>query len=150
MPKEALRIERGRGERGEEIASVHSVKLNRQMAWLFSTRDLGASQARIEAALARIEAKLNGVTTHMAQLDSLTAEVTRNTSVVGSALTLIQGLAAQIQAAGTDPAALATIVASLKANDDQIAAAIAANTPAAPSSSTPPSSTPPSSSSTAA
>ena len=40
-------------------------------------------------------------------LAALQAQVTQNTSVEASAITLIQGLAAEITAAGTDPAALA-------------------------------------------
>lgn len=66
------------------------------------------------------------------QLAALQAQVAENNSVVGSALTLIQGLRAQLDAAGTDPAALAALSTSLKATDDALAAAVAANTPAAP------------------
>ncbi len=67
----------------------------------------------------------------MADLTGLTAEVTRNTSVEQSALTLIQGLAAQLAAAGTDPVALKALQDQLTQNDDALAAAVAANTPAA-------------------
>lgn len=63
-------------------------------------------------------------------LQALQAEVANNTSVENSAILLIQGLAAQIAAAGTDPAALAAIVTSLQTNDAALAAAVAANTPA--------------------
>jgi len=68
----------------------------------------------------------------MAAIDDLTAQVAANTTVIGSALTLIQGLAAQLAAAGTDPVKLAALQASLKQSDDDLAAAVAANTPAAP------------------
>ncbi len=64
-------------------------------------------------------------------LDALQAEVTRNTEVEASALALIQGLMAQIEAAGTDPVKLKAIVDQLTANDDALASAVAANTPAA-------------------
>ena len=67
-----------------------------------------------------------------AAMDALTAQVTKNTDVISSALTLIQGFAAQLAAAGTDPTALAALQASLQQSDDQLAAAVAANTPAAP------------------
>lgn len=67
---------------------------------------------------------------NMQQLDDLTAEVSRNTTVVGSALVLIQGFAAALEAAGTDPAKLQALRDSLAANDDALAAAVAANTPA--------------------
>ena len=67
----------------------------------------------------------------MSDLTSLTAQVTQNTSVEGSAVTLIQGLAAQITAAGTDPVALAALTTQLNTSATALAAAVAANTPAA-------------------
>jgi hypothetical protein len=68
----------------------------------------------------------------MADLTALTAQVAQNTSVEASAVTLIQGLAAQITAAGTDPVALATLTSQLNASAAALSAAITANTPAAP------------------
>jgi hypothetical protein len=68
----------------------------------------------------------------MGAIEDLTAQVAQNTSVDESAVTLIQGLAAQIAAAGTDPAKLAALQTNLKASADKLAAAVAANTPAAP------------------
>jgi hypothetical protein len=62
----------------------------------------------------------------------LQAEVANNTTVEGSAVTLIQQIAAEIASAGTDQATLDALVASLKANDTALAAAVVANTPAAP------------------
>lgn len=66
------------------------------------------------------------------ELDDLTAEVERNTTVEGSVLTLIQGFAAQLAAAGTDPKKLAALATTLKTSNDALAAAVLANTPAAP------------------
>lgn len=66
----------------------------------------------------------------MKELDDLTAEVARQTTVEKSALALIQGFAGQLAAAGTDPVKLAELSATLKANDDELAAAVLANTPA--------------------
>lgn len=66
------------------------------------------------------------------QLDALTAEVTNNTSVEQSAITLIQNIATELAAAGTDPVALAALVTKLQTNDAALAAAVTANTPAAP------------------
>lgn len=90
---------------------------------------------RLEERLTRIERKLDELIEQgrkiMADLTALQAEVDRNTSVEKSALLLIQGIAAQLQAAGTDPAKLATLLGQLKANDDELAAAVVANTPAA-------------------
>lgn len=68
----------------------------------------------------------------MKNLQALTDEVAANTAIEKSAITLIQGLAAQIEEAKDDPAALDALVASLRANDADLAAAVAANTPAAP------------------
>ncbi len=65
-------------------------------------------------------------------LDTLTASVTAETTVVASAITLLNGLKAQLDAAGTDPAKLADLSAQLDASRTALAAAIVANTPAAP------------------
>lgn len=69
----------------------------------------------------------------MSILDDLSAQVAANRTISQSALTLINGIADRITAAGVDPAALAALTASLKEDDDKLAAAVAANTPAAPS-----------------
>ncbi len=85
--------------------------------------------------LDRIETLLNTFATNqrtiMADLTALTAEVARNTSVEKSALALIQGFAAQLAAAGTDPVKLKALQDQLTANDDELASAVAANTPVA-------------------
>ena len=64
----------------------------------------------------------------MADLTALTAQVQANSDVEASAVLLIQGLADQIAAAGTDPAALQALQDQLKASADSLAAAVAANT----------------------
>ena len=68
----------------------------------------------------------------MDPLAALTAQVTANTTVESSAVTLIQGLAAAVQAAAGDPAKLAALVTSLNKSATALSAAITANTPAAP------------------
>lgn len=68
----------------------------------------------------------------MADLTALQAEVANNTTVETSAVTLLQGLKAALDAAGTDPVALKALSDTLGANDTALAAAVAANTPAAP------------------
>lgn len=78
------------------------------------------------------------MSTSASALAALQQQVQQNTTVEASAVTLIQGLAAQIAAAGTDPVALAALTSSLNASATSLAAAIAANTPAAPA--TPPAS----------
>jgi hypothetical protein len=70
----------------------------------------------------------------MSALDDLTAQVTANTSAEQSAVTLIQGLAAQIAAAVNteDSAALESLAQQLNTSATALAAAVTANTPAAP------------------
>jgi len=68
------------------------------------------------------------------ELDGLVAQVKTNTDIVQSAILLVQGLAqkiADLAAAGGTPAQFADLAAQIKASDDALAAAIAANTPAA-------------------
>lgn len=78
----------------------------------------------------------------MSVLDDLAAQVAANTAVEASATTLINGIAARIQAAvdaaiagGATAEQLKPVtdeVASLKASSDALAAAVQANTPPAP------------------
>jgi hypothetical protein len=75
---------------------------------------------------------LNRLETIMSILDDLTAQVAANRTISQSALTLINGIADRITAAGADPKALSDLTASLKSDDDALAAAITANTPATP------------------
>jgi hypothetical protein len=67
-----------------------------------------------------------------AALAELQAEVDRNTTVDGSAVALIAGLADQIIASANDPVAVRALGAALKASTDSLAAAISANTPSEP------------------
>jgi hypothetical protein len=68
----------------------------------------------------------------MSDLSDLQAAVTAEDTVIASAVTLIQGFAAQLAAAGTDPVALAALTSDVKTQAASLAAAVAANTPAAP------------------
>jgi len=65
-----------------------------------------------------------------AELEALRAEVEENTAVDQSAITLLQGLAAQIEALKQDPVALQELADKLNASSEALAAAVAANTPA--------------------
>jgi hypothetical protein len=65
-------------------------------------------------------------------LAALSQQVTETTSVEASAVTLIQGLSAQLTEVANDPAAVTALAAKLKTSADALAAAITANTPAAP------------------
>lgn len=73
-------------------------------------------------------------TTISANLQALMTQVAQNTSVEASAVTLIQGIAAQLSAAlaNSDDAALPALVASLNTSATALGAAVAANTPATP------------------
>ena len=69
---------------------------------------------------------------HMSiELDNLTAQVKSNSDAIDSATVLINGIAARITAAGTDPVALKALTDELKSKDDVLAAAVTANTPSA-------------------
>ena len=66
----------------------------------------------------------------MADLSAIQAEVTNETTVVASVVKLVNSLADQITAAGTDPVALQSIVDTMRANDTALADAVTAHTPA--------------------
>lgn len=93
--------------------------------------DIAALKLSNAAILFALKNLLAQGVTEMADFTSLTAQVAKNTTVIGSAMTLIQGFKAQLAAAGTDPVALAALQQSLSDSDDQLAAAVAQNTPAA-------------------
>lgn len=90
-----------------------------------------ASMRRHPAIAELLQLILRKVDQMAQELDALTAQVKKNSDVEASALALIQGIAARITAAGTDPAALTALTTELKAKDDELAGAVAANTPAA-------------------
>lgn len=81
--------------------------------------------------LATQVALLKGQTTMSKELDDLTAAVTKQTTVVGSAVTLIQSLAQQIIDAKNDPVAIEALAGQLNSSADALAAAVTANTPSA-------------------
>lgn len=66
----------------------------------------------------------------MADLTKLTADVEAEKTVDDSAIALLQGLKAQLDAAGTDPAKLAALSSALETEQAALTAAITANTPA--------------------
>lgn len=65
-----------------------------------------------------------------AQLDALQAAVAAESTVIDSAIALITGLAAQVEAAKNDPVAIAALVADVNAKAQALADAVKANTPA--------------------
>lgn len=68
----------------------------------------------------------------MASVQDLITEVTNTTGVEASAVKLIDGFAAQLKAAGGDPAAIQAAIDQLVAQRTAVAAAVAANQPPAP------------------
>ena len=72
------------------------------------------------------------LTTMGQELDTLKTEVQETTTVIASAVTLIKGLKEKLDAAiaSGDPAQLTALSQSLDTSQQELAAAIAANTPA--------------------
>jgi len=97
---------------------------------------------RLEAMITQLQRSIDMSTAATDQnFANLQAQVQQNITVEGSAVTLIQGIAAQLAAAiaannNGDSAALPALQSQLQASATALAAAVAANTPA--SSSTPP------------
>lgn len=70
----------------------------------------------------------------MAILDDLEAKVAAETTVEASAIKLLTELSAELKAAvaSNDPTRIQAVITTLDANNAALAAAITANTPAAP------------------
>lgn len=66
----------------------------------------------------------------MNKTEALQTAVSNNTTLIGSAITFIQGIKAALDAAiaANDPAALTALSTELGAKDQELAAAITANT----------------------
>lgn len=77
---------------------------------------------------ALILAKLEKI---MPAIDDLAAAVAAEDTVIGSAVTLLNGIPALIAAAGTDPAKLAALQADIQAQTQTLAQAVVTGTPAA-------------------
>lgn len=90
------------------------------------------ADAKLDDILSRLRALQGEGRTMSKELDDLRAEVERDRTVDESAITLLNGLSAQIAAQKDDPVALAKLAEDLKGQSDALAAAVAANTPAAP------------------
>ena len=80
------------------------------------------------AALADINTKLHAITMLLTTLEQ---EVTENKDAVDSAIVLLNGLKAALDAAGTDAVKLKELSDSLSNQTDSLAEAIVANTPQA-------------------
>jgi hypothetical protein len=89
-------------------------------------------RARLDAILDQLGLVVSKQETMMAAIDDLQAAVAAEDTVIDSAIALIQGIPALIAAAGVDPAKLAALQSDITAKSSSLAAAVAANTPAAP------------------
>lgn len=91
---------------------------------------------RVRRKLCRVQTQLDLIiqrSQHMSEaMDRLTAEVAQNTTVIQSALVLIRGFKAQLEAAMADQAKLSALADSLDASEQELAAAVAENTPPTP------------------
>lgn len=86
-------------------------------------------QRAVERALADLQ---QGEKVMAGELQTLTDQVKANTDTEASAVLLLGQLSDLIKQAGTDPAKLAALTQQLDASKEALAAAIVANTPAAP------------------
>lgn len=68
----------------------------------------------------------------MQDISQLETEVSEEVTIMGSAEVLINGFADRLRDAGTDPAKLAKLQSDLDTSGNSLAAAVSANTPAAP------------------
>jgi hypothetical protein len=92
---------------------------------------------RITTQLTRIERTLDHLLTKerpMSILDDLRDRVAAHPNAEQSVILLVDGIAAHLDAAGTDATALATLAASLRGNRAPLAAAVIANTQPPPES----------------
>lgn len=98
--------------------------------------DVMASLSRIELRLNQhgslLAALVTGDQIMSSQLDALTSQVAQVETVEQSAVTLIKGLADQLKAISNDPVAILALADRLHTSSDALAAAVTANTPAAP------------------
>ena len=108
----------------------------------FIAKELRQALAPLKAQLDRIQQLLEqmksqetkDMATQAQAMADLTTAVANDTTVSGSIITLLNGVAAQLAAAlaANNPAAIEALVTQLNANAAAMAAAVTANTPAAP------------------
>ena len=85
-----------------------------------------------ETAIAAILYSINSLNLRIIKMastvDTLVAEVAAQTTVIGSAVTLLKDLHDRLVTAGNDPVALAKLATDIQANTDALAAAVQTNT----------------------
>lgn len=98
-------------------------------------RQLGSLVTVLET-IVNLETKMSAE--FEAAIADLASKVEQTTTVVGSAVTLIQDLATLIAEQANDPAQVQALAATLGTTADQLAAAVAVNTPSEPAPVEPP------------
>jgi septal ring factor EnvC (AmiA/AmiB activator) len=101
-------------------------RLDHQHEHLLEIKQAQEAQAKLLARTFRKVGKMS------AELDRLTTEVAETKTAVASVLALVEGLAQQIRDNATDPVALNKLADDLDAAQQDIAAAVTANTPPTP------------------
>lgn len=99
------------------------------MKWIWGPSRLSRIETKVDLILSQIKALQGMEEQEMADLTALTAQVTENTEVEASAITLLNQLSDLIRQNMTDPAALQALADQLNGSADALAAAIVANTP---------------------
>ena len=97
---------------------------------------LHPTDVELQGRLDKLQSTLNALTLQgkliMATLADVQAAVTAEDTVIDSAITLLNGLAAQIAALAPNQAAIDALAADVTAKTATLAAAVTANTPAGP------------------
>ena len=114
-----------RPSRLENIRPHHSLMFN------FDRQILDVARKAEDKHNKRLDEILKEIKRMSQEMDNLTAQVHANSNLMDSAMVMINGIADRITAAGVDPQKLNDLAVELKAKDDQLAAAVAANTPQA-------------------
>jgi hypothetical protein len=97
------------------------------------------SEPKLDQIIALLNTVLTRETTIMATIDDVQSSVNSEKTVIDSAVTLLNNLTAMLQAAQNtgDPAKVQAVIDSITAQTQELAAAVQANTPAAPPAPTP-------------
>jgi hypothetical protein len=93
--------------------------------------DLSLVNTKLNAILRGLQSSKLREVEMSVEMDALEAAVARNTTLDGSIIELLNGIAAQVLSTAGDRAKAVTLAAELNAKSDALAAAAAANTPPA-------------------
>lgn len=113
------------------VIALDPALLNLLRAGVAADQALGA---KLDLLTSKVDRLIQQETTMLQEVSDLIEQVKTNTTVIGSSKALILGFDKRLADASAAPdvrAALVQLRADIKANDDDLAAAVAANTPAA-------------------